>query len=57
MRSIITVALPASDTALTTLARVKLELNVTVGTYDAILQDKIDEASDDIEAAPEIVTA
>ena len=51
MRSIVTVASPASDTALTTLARVKLELDITVSTYDAILQDKIDEASDDIEAS------
>lgn len=51
MRSIVTVASPASDTALTTLARVKLELNITTNANDVILQDKIDEASDDIEAA------
>jgi hypothetical protein len=51
VRSIVTVASPASDTALTTLVRVKLELNITVDTSDEILQDKIDEASDDIEAA------
>lgn len=51
MRSIVTVASPASDTALTTLARVKLELNITVTAYDVVLQDKIDEASDDIEAS------
>lgn len=51
MRSIVTVASPASDTALTTLARVKLELDMTDSASDAILQDKIDEASDDIEAA------
>src|SRR3954454_1604829 len=53
MRSIVTIASPASDTALTTLERVKLELNIT-GTdanRDSVLQDKIDEASDDIEAA------
>jgi hypothetical protein len=51
MRSIVTVASPASDTALTTLARVKQELNITTDTSDEVLQDKIDEASDDIEAA------
>jgi hypothetical protein len=47
----VTVASPAADTALTTLARVKLELSITNSDSDAILQDKIDEASDDIEAA------
>jgi Phage gp6-like head-tail connector protein len=51
LRSIVTVASPASDTALTTLAQVKLELNITNTASDMILQDKIDEASDDIEAA------
>lgn len=53
MRSIVTVATPASDTALTTLERVKLELGIPTGTTssDEILQNKIDEASDDIEAA------
>lgn len=46
------VASPASDTALTTLDRIKLELDIVDdGTNDEILQDKIDEASDDIEAA------
>lgn len=51
MRSIVTVSEPVSDAALTTLPRVKQELNITVSTFDDILQDKIDEASDDIEAA------
>lgn len=53
MRSIVTVASPASDTALTTLERVKLELGIPSGTTtsDHILQEKIEEASDDIEAA------
>jgi hypothetical protein len=53
MRSIVTVASPASDTALTTLERVKLELGIpdATTTSDSILQEKIDEASDDIEAA------
>ncbi len=50
MRSILTVTVPATDTALTTLARVKSELNITVSTYDTILGQKIDEASSDIEA-------
>lgn len=51
MRSVLTVTVPATDTDLTTLARVKSELNVTVSTYDTILQEKIEEASSDIEAA------
>lgn len=53
MRSVVTVASPASDTALTTLERVKLELGIPAGTTtsDPILQEKIEEASDDIEAA------
>lgn len=51
MRSIVTVASPVSDTALTTLERVKLELSISNTSSDEILQDKIDEASDDIEAA------
>ncbi|MBN9007244.1 MAG: hypothetical protein J0H40_17740 [Rhizobiales bacterium] len=48
-----TVASPAADTALVTLDRVKLELGLT-GTdanRDTVLQAKIDEASEDIEAA------
>lgn len=51
MRSIVTVASPASITALTTLDRVKQELSISGSGSDAILQAKIDEASDDIEAA------
>lgn len=53
MRSIVTVASPASNTALTTPERVKLELGIPSGTAtsDPILQEKIEEASDDIEAA------
>lgn len=53
MRSIVAVASPASETALTTLSRVKLELAIADADTgnDAVLQDKIDEASDDIEAA------
>ncbi|EJN11850.1 Phage QLRG family, putative DNA packaging [Bradyrhizobium sp. YR681] len=53
MRSIVIVASPASDTALTTLERVKLELDISSGdtSNDTVLQEKIDEASDDIEAS------
>lgn len=53
MRSVVTVANPASDTALTTLERVKLELGIPTGTTTSneILQEKTEEASDDIEAA------
>ncbi|WP_156948879.1 phage head-tail connector protein [Bradyrhizobium sp. WSM1417] len=53
MRSIVTVASPASDTALTTLERVKLELGIPDSNTasNEVLQEKIDEASDDIEAA------
>jgi hypothetical protein len=47
------VASQVSDTALTTLDRIKKELNITTvdAIRDEVLQDKIDEASDDIEAA------
>ncbi len=53
MRSIVTVTSPNSDTMLTTLARVKLELGITgVDTNrDMLLNLKILEASDDIEAS------
>lgn len=51
MRSIIEVTEAATETALTTLTRVKLELGITGSTYDAILEIKIDEASGDIEQA------
>ncbi len=51
MRSIVTVTAAATDNALTTLTRVKSELSITVSTYDTILQQKIDEASNDIEAS------
>jgi hypothetical protein len=51
VRSIETVTTPASQTALTTLDRVKLELNITNGNSDALLELKIAEASSDIQAA------
>lgn len=51
MRSVLTVTVPATVTALTTLNRVKLELDITSGASDGILEIKIDEASSDIEAA------
>lgn len=50
MRSILTVTVPATETALTTLARVKLELGITNTNSDAILEAKIDEASSDASA-------
>ena len=53
MRSIVTVTVPNAESALTTLARVKLELDILTGNTanDEILELKIDEASSDIEAA------
>lgn len=50
MRQILTVTVPATDQALTTLARIKLELNITDTSGDALLEDKIDEVSSLIEA-------
>jgi uncharacterized phiE125 gp8 family phage protein len=50
MRSVATVTLAPSVTRLTTLERVKIELNITSGADDAILGAKIDEATSDIEA-------
>lgn len=53
MRSIITVTTPSDDDTLTTLDRVKAELNITGSnsSRDIVLQAKIDEASDDIRSA------
>lgn len=53
MRSIVTVITPADDADLTSLERVKRELGIatTDATRDETLEDKISEASDDIEAA------
>lgn len=51
MRSVLTINSANSDDAMTTLARVKSELGITDTTNDALLQIKIDEASDDIEAS------
>ncbi|XUM25119.1 phage head-tail connector protein (plasmid) [Bradyrhizobium oligotrophicum S58] len=53
MRSIVEVTEPNTDKQLTTLARVKRELNITGedAERDVTLNEKIDEASDDIEAA------
>lgn len=53
MRSILTVAEVSEDDSITTLDRIKAELSIT-GTdknRDLVLQAKIDEASNDIEAA------
>jgi len=51
MRSIVTVTVPATNEALTTLDRVKLELDIENDDSDEVLQAKIDEASSDIEAS------
>lgn len=50
MRRIVTVVTPPSSTDVTTLARVKSELGITVSTYDTLLEAKINEASSDIYA-------
>lgn len=50
MRQILTVTAAASDNALTTLARIKRELNITDTAGDALLEDKIGEISSIIEA-------
>lgn len=51
MRSIVKVTVPSEDDGLTTLERVKAELNISNTTSDIVLQAKIDEASDDIRSA------
>jgi hypothetical protein len=50
MQSILNVVTPATVTSLTTLARVKSELNISDRTSDALLSSKIAEASSDIQA-------
>lgn len=50
LRSIVTVTTAPGETKLTTLARVKQELEITDGANDALLESKIDEATSDIEA-------
>ncbi len=51
MRSILSVTTAATETKLTTLDRVKSELNIVGGDNDTILNAKIDEASSDAEAS------
>lgn len=51
MQSIVTIAAPVATVRLTTLDRVKQELNIDDNRKNAILQTKIDEASSDIQAA------
>jgi hypothetical protein len=51
MRSIVEILSPALSSALTTLDRVKGELDITTTTYDVTLLAKINEASSDVEAA------
>jgi len=51
MRSIVEIVSPAESELLTTLERVKAELNITTDANDEILEAKIAEASSDIQAA------
>lgn len=51
MRRILTVTTDPEATKLTTLARVKSELDIRDGTNDTLLNAKIDEASSDAEAS------
>lgn len=48
MNSILTVTTPATNTALTTVERVKLELSIAGNESDLLLAAKIDEATSDI---------
>lgn len=58
MRSILSVTAPAANPyRLTTLERVKAELNITDGAGDELLAKKIDEAGSDIQAALGFVVA
>jgi len=50
LRSILSVTTAATVTALTTLERLKQELDITVSTYDSLLRAKIKEATSDINA-------
>jgi uncharacterized phiE125 gp8 family phage protein len=51
MRSVVEIVTPAASELLTTLARVKAELQIATGDNDEILEVKIAEASSDIQAA------
>jgi uncharacterized phiE125 gp8 family phage protein len=51
MRSVVQIVTPSKSELLTTLSRVKGELNITTGTNDEVLQAKIAEASSDVQAA------
>ncbi len=51
MRNIVTVTTAPTATKLTTLARVKMELDITDSANDDLLNVKIDEASSDAEAS------
>ncbi len=48
MRSVVEIVTPSESELLTTLERVKRELNITSDASDEILEDKISEASSDI---------
>jgi uncharacterized phiE125 gp8 family phage protein len=51
MRSIVEIVTPAGSELLTTLERVKAELQITTSANDEVLEAKIAEASSDIQAA------
>jgi hypothetical protein len=51
MRSVVQIVTPSPSEFLTTLARVKRELNITDNSSDDILKDKIGEASSDVAQA------
>lgn len=58
MRSILTVTAPAAEPyMLTSVARVKLEHDITVETYDNLIEAKIKEAGSDIQAYLRFVVA
>jgi uncharacterized phiE125 gp8 family phage protein len=51
MRSVVEIVMPAASELLTTLERVKAELQITTAANDEILEAKIAEASSDIQAS------
>ena len=51
MRSVVEIVMPSESELLTTLDRVKRELNITSDASDEILEDRISEASSDITRA------
>ena len=51
MRSVVEIVTPSGSELLTTLDRIKRELNITTHASDEILEDKISEASSDVAQA------